>query len=197
MDPAEELQGFHAEDGDDEFNTSNLSRLSTADTEDTEDNQSLDRIRMLMLNYYGNDVGEEEDEEDEEAKKVDLDGEGFDVDVYLQNMLRTETLHSLLTQNAKIKKETQTLDSDMQNMVYENYNKFIRATETIKTMKTNVSVIESELDELMDEMEKLESTSEIVDTKLAPNRDKIENMLSLQGLIKKLEFLFELPMRLK
>ena len=168
MDPVDgEVTGLNMEDEEDEFNMSNMSRLSTADTEDTEDNQSLDRIRMLMLNYYGNEVTEDDDEEDEEAKKADLDGDGFDVDVYLQNMLRTETLKSLLTQNAKLKKETQTLDSDMQNMVYENYNKFIKATETIKTMKVNVSVIESELDELMDEMETLESTSQVVDTHLA------------------------------
>ena len=196
MDAASESNDFNMEEEEDEFNTSALSRLSTADTEDTEDNQSLDRIRMLMLNYYGNE-GPEDEEEDDEAKKNDLDGDGFDVNVYLQSMLRTETLNSLLTQSAKLKKETQTLDSDMQNMVYENYNKFIRATETIKKMKDNVSVIESELDDLMDEMEQLESTSEVVDANLAPNRDKIENMLSLQGLIKKLEFLFELPMRLK
>lgn len=33
---------------------------------------------------------------------------------------------------AEIVKDTQTLHSDMQTLVYENYNKFISATETIR-----------------------------------------------------------------
>ena len=34
--------------------------------------------------------------------------------------------------------EIQSLDSDMQNLVHENYNKFISATDTIRKMKHNV-----------------------------------------------------------
>lgn len=33
---------------------------------------------------------------------------------------------------AEIKRDTQTLHSDMQTLVYENYNKFISATDTIR-----------------------------------------------------------------
>ena len=70
-------------------------------------------------------------------------------------------------------------------------------TDTIRTMKTDVTVIETELDKLMLGMETLGKNSGELDTALEPNRSKIENMLSLQSLIKKLEFLFELPMRLR
>ena len=48
---------------DDEFNVGSVSRLSTTSgTEDGEEDQSLDRIRMLMLNYYGNEGEDDEDE---------------------------------------------------------------------------------------------------------------------------------------
>lgn len=40
----------------------------------------------------------------------------------------------------------QTLDSDMQMLVYENYNKFISATETIKRMKTNVEAMDTDME---------------------------------------------------
>ena len=182
------------EEGDNE--TSFMSRMSSTTTENEEDDQGLDRIRMLMLNYYGNE-GFNDDEEDEETKLNDIDGENFDVDVHLQNLLKTETLPNLLQRSMDLRKETRTLDSDMQNMVYENYSKFIRATDTIRTMKDDVTVIETELDKLMLGMDKLGETSAALEATLEPNRSKIENMLSLQNLIKKLEFLFELPMRLK
>ena len=184
-------------DMDDNFNEASfMSRMSSTTTENEEDDQGLDRIRMLMLNYYGNE-GFNDEEEDEETKMNDIDGENFDVDVHLQNLLKTETLPNLLQRSMDLRKETRTLDSDMQNMVYENYSKFIRATDTIRTMKDDVTVIETELDKLMVGMEQLGETSGTLDTALEPNRSKIENMLSLQSLIKKLEFLFELPMRLK
>lgn len=40
---------------------------------------------------------------------------------------------------SEIVKDTQTLHSDMQTLVYENYNKFISATDTIKkVLKLNI-----------------------------------------------------------
>ena len=40
------------------------------------------------------------------------------------------------------------LDSDMQLLVYENYNKFLSATETIRSMKANVEGMDSGMAEL-------------------------------------------------
>lgn len=37
--------------------------------------------------------------------------------------------------------EIKSLDSDMQMLVYENYNKFISATDTIRKMKNRVEVL--------------------------------------------------------
>ena len=42
--------------------------------------------------------------------------------------------------------ESQALDGDMQMLVYENYNKFISATETIKRMKSNVEAMDDDMD---------------------------------------------------
>ena len=40
----------------------------------------------------------------------------------------------------------QALDGDMQMLVYENYNKFISATETIKRMKNNVDAMDGDME---------------------------------------------------
>jgi hypothetical protein len=39
-----------------------------------------------------------------------------------------------------------TLDGEMQKLVYDNYNKFITATETIKEMKKDVYSMDSDMD---------------------------------------------------
>ena len=43
----------------------------------------------------------------------DIDGGNFDVDVYLHNLLKTETLPNLLKRSEELRKETRTLDSDI------------------------------------------------------------------------------------
>ena len=60
---------------------------------------------MLMLNYYGNEGFDEDEEEDEEAKMHDIDGENFDVDVYLNNLLKTETLPNLLKRSEELRRK--------------------------------------------------------------------------------------------
>jgi hypothetical protein len=41
--------------------------------------------------------------------------------------------------------EIKSLDSDMQMLVYENYNKFISATDTIRSMKCSVEEMDSKM----------------------------------------------------
>ena len=44
--------------------------------------------------------------------------------------------------------EIKSLDSDMQMLVYENYNRFISATDTVRTMKSNVDGMDSSMQDL-------------------------------------------------
>jgi hypothetical protein len=45
--------------------------------------------------------------------------------------------------------EIKNLDTDLQMLVYENYNKFISATDTIKRMKTNIVGMEANMEQLL------------------------------------------------
>lgn len=61
---------------------------------------------------------------------------------------------------AVIVKDTQTLHSDMQTLVYENYNKFITATDTIRKMKTDFKKMETEMDLLGSKMKQITQFSD-------------------------------------
>ena len=57
------------------------------------------------------------------------------------SILQECTLKQIMDHEAEIIKNTQTLHSDMQTLVYENYNKFISATDTIrKVNNTDISL---------------------------------------------------------
>jgi vacuolar protein sorting-associated protein 51 len=66
----------------------------------------------------------------------------------MRETLRTTHLESLLMKHIEMSTEIKSLDSDMQMLVYENYNKFIYATETIRSMKSNVDGMDANMREL-------------------------------------------------
>lgn len=55
--------------------------------------------------------------------------------------------------------QIQHLDSDMQTLVYENYNKFILATDTIRKMKTDFKEMEDKMGLLSSNIVKITENS--------------------------------------
>lgn len=77
-----------------------------------------------------------------------LDSPAFDAERHIAQMTKGYPVDRLLAEHKGMAREIKNLDSDMQQLVYENYNKFITATDTIRAMKTNVDGMESDMDQL-------------------------------------------------
>lgn len=93
--------------------------------------------------------------------------------------------------------ELKALDSDLQTLVYENYNKFISATDTIRQMKSKVESMDGEIARLADTMATITDFSGRVNATLSEKHTRISQLTGIHALLKKLQFLFELPARLK
>ena len=94
------------------------------------------RARNLLSSYYGASVASSGPEVDD----LNIDGAGFNVDKYVSSLLQQRSLEELVQRGNAMVSEIKSLDSDMQMLVYENYNKFISATDTIRKMKNRVEV---------------------------------------------------------
>ena len=122
------------------------------------DEEGEDRMRDLLASYYGlsNDgpanetnqemrgstVSSEQREREVEGdheigrdKQVlpttthySMDSQHFQSTQYVRHLLKTSSLSALLRTDDELVYEVKSLDSDMQMLVYENYNKFITAT---------------------------------------------------------------------
>ncbi|OQR97619.1 fat-free family protein [Achlya hypogyna] len=163
------------------------------------------RMQELMSSYY--DLSDK-DESVNQSKNIDAPG--FLSDDYVKNMLESMSMDELLRRDDQMIKEIKELDTNMQMLVYENYNKFISATDTIRKMKnhsassysltgaqTNVETMESEVKRVVESMGKITQQSENVGNALAPFRSKVEKLVGVRRLLKRLEFIFQLPQRLK
>ncbi|XP_052862525.1 vacuolar protein sorting-associated protein 51 homolog isoform X2 [Anopheles cruzii] len=127
----------------------------------------------------------------------DMDGPAFDADRYLQKLLKECSLKQIMDTEAGIVRQTQTLHSDMQTLVYENYNKFISATDTIRKMKTEMNLLETEMNLLMVNMESITDFSERITDTLQGTRSQLTRLSGKHQLLKKLQFLSSLPSKLK
>ncbi|KAK9806582.1 hypothetical protein WJX73_004732 [Symbiochloris irregularis] len=164
------------------------------------------RVRDLLSSYYGNndDAASDTPETPSETSRAPskhtaggLDSLNFDADRYLSQLLRQARLKALMQKHIEMSMEIKTLDSDMQNLVYENYNKFISATDTIRAMKSNVGNMDTSMASLKEMIESVADRSGAVNAKLQTRRDHIEELSQVRSLLQKLQAVFELPKQLK
>ena len=135
-----------------------MSNVSTP-TSATADDKAK-RVRDLLSSYYGNQPASSSGTGTPETvtpsggrglagnRGSGLDSAAFDADRYLSQLLRGTRLDGLLSKHVEMSTEIKVLDSDMQMLVYENYNKFISATDTIRSMKSNVDGMDNNMHEL-------------------------------------------------
>jgi len=75
-------------------------------------------------------------------------------------------LKQLVDKERDLVREIQSLDSEMQTLVYENYNKFILATDTIRQMKSDFKTMEDEMEKLVQEMSNISTFASNISSNL-------------------------------
>ncbi|KAM9302421.1 vacuolar protein sorting-associated protein 51 homolog [Gastrophryne carolinensis] len=149
---------------------------------------------MLKL-YYG--ITEEGKGGERLLDPTDIDGVHFKPELYLTKLRKESSLAELMDVEADMVRQIRALDSDMQTLVYENYNKFISATDTIRKMKNDFKKMEDEMDGLAANMAVITEFSARISSTLQERHQHITKLSGVHTLLRKLQFLFELPARLK
>ncbi|XP_034082455.1 LOW QUALITY PROTEIN: vacuolar protein sorting-associated protein 51 homolog [Gymnodraco acuticeps] len=154
------------------------------------------RVHGMLKLYYGlNEEGKAEEEE-QSLDPCDINGPHFDPEHFLNKLRRECSLAELMDQETCMVKQIRSLDSDMQTLVYENYNKFISATDTIRKMKNDFKKMEDEMDCLSANMSAITDFSARISGTLQDQHAQITSTPGVHTLLRKLQFLFELPARL-
>lgn len=112
------------------------------------------------------------------------------------SILQSCNLKQIMDTEAIIVKDTQTLTSEMQTLVYENYNKFISATETIRKMKTDFLEMENEMLKLSENMKEITESSDQITGTLQETRTQLTKLTEKSALLKKLSSISSLPAKL-
>ncbi|KAL6179722.1 hypothetical protein ACLB2K_046394 [Fragaria x ananassa] len=157
------------------------------------------RMRDLLSSFYSPDPSMSSPNSNSSSKNVTLDAinsTSFDPDQYMNLLVHKSNLEGLLQKHVEMAAEIKNLDTDLQMLVYENYNKFISATDTIKQMKSNIVGMEANMEQLLEKILSVQSRSDSVNTSLFERRERIEKLHRTRNLLRKLQFIYDLPARL-
>jgi hypothetical protein len=128
---------------------------------------------------------------------TNIDSPGFDPETYVTKLLRESRLANLIDKEQLLSKQIKTLDNEMQTLVYENYNKFISATDTIRQMKKDFKIMEDEMTHLISTMTTINVNNHQIHLTLDNRRQEIRKLTSIHLLLQKIQYLFQLPTKLK
>ncbi|CAM9824847.1 unnamed protein product, partial [Laminaria digitata] len=116
------------------------------------------RMQELLASYYGMQRGAD--------RSSDVESTNFDARQYVKGLLQKEKVETLLRKDDEMVREGKKLAADRQRLVYENYNKFISATDTIRKMAQNVEGMETEMADLKGSMDRISDSSATVNASL-------------------------------
>jgi predicted RNase H-like nuclease (RuvC/YqgF family) len=147
------------------------------------------RMRDLLSSFYSPDpsISSTGITSAKFASLDDINSSQFDPDQYMNILVHKSNLEGLLQRHVEMAAEIKNLDTDLQMLVYENYNKFISATDTIKRMKSNISGMETNMEQLLDKIMSVQSRSDNVNTSLFDKREHIEKLHRTCNLLRKVQ----------
>eukprot|EP00601_Ochromonadales_sp_CCMP2298_P009205 CAMPEP_0173198724 /NCGR_PEP_ID=MMETSP1141-20130122/16839_1 /TAXON_ID=483371 /ORGANISM="non described non described, Strain CCMP2298" /LENGTH=317 /DNA_ID=CAMNT_0014123535 /DNA_START=59 /DNA_END=1008 /DNA_ORIENTATION=- len=165
----------------------------SASDRSSEEGESGHPMMSIFASYYGI----EDPSQVEAGPTGTIDDADFDPTQYVHSLLSAQPLEKLLSHDGDMVQEIRTLDGEMQKLVYDNYNKFITATETIKEMKRDVYAMDADMEAVRLKMRQIAQGSGVLDLVLQPTRSKVDKLVRVRRLLQRLEFLNELPARLE
>ncbi|CAN1236701.1 Vacuolar protein sorting-associated protein 51 homolog [Linum grandiflorum] len=155
------------------------------------------RMRDLLSSFYAPaDPSMSTDSIPKGASLDAINTTSFDADQYMNLLVQRSNLEGLLQRHVEMAAEIKNLDTDLQMLVYENYNKFISATDAIKRMKSNIVGMEVNMEQLLSKIMSVQSRSDGVNTSLFEKREHIEKLHRTRNLLRKVQFIYDLPARL-
>ena len=127
----------------------------------------------------------------------DLDSVHFNASNHTERYVLQSSVHPLLETEESLACQVRTLDSSMQTLVYENYSRFIEATDAVRNIGVNVQCNAGNLKKLSASVIDAGETARDVETSCGKLRDSVVEKLRTKRLLQRLETLLKLPSTLR
>ena len=130
-------------------------------------------------------------------EEAPLDSSLFNPDAHLHRLIKEARLGTLVSQHRALAAEVGALDSDMQTLVYENYNKFIIATDIIRALDDAIGGLETRLSQLEALIGGAVRRSEAINGTLEQRQATIIELKETKQALQQLSLLLHTPHKLR
>lgn len=131
-----------------------------------------------------------------EVNELDKKSSEFNANSYFKKLLETSSLEDLIKKSKMIEKEIKQNDSFMQSVVYENYNKFIEAADTITNLKGHFKEVKEQIEVVDYWVQNIDASSMMINKEISTNFEKIENLLEIKVLLKDINKIMKIPQKM-
>jgi len=129
--------------------------------------------------------------------ELNLNSVHFAPEKYVGKLLKERSLKGLMLLSSENSTKARELDTELQGLVYDNYNRFISATETIRKMRDNVVRMDEKLHTLEKNIDQVDHLTQSLQGKLEKGRNTIEEKIAISRMMKQIQFLVELPQQVR
>jgi vacuolar protein sorting-associated protein 51 len=177
-------------------------------TNGSDDESRMARDRKLPNRSASHDTYDDDDSDDDVHRRsrsrradpiasADLDSADFDAAKHTEGFVLHSGVRPLLETEESLACQVRTLDSSMQTLVYENYSRFIEATDAIRSIGVNVQANSTNLQKLTSSMKTVGATARSVEMTCGSLRDSVVEKLRVKRLLQRLDALLKLPSTLR
>ncbi|CEF66281.1 Vacuolar protein sorting-associated protein 51 homolog [Strongyloides ratti] len=124
---------------------------------------------------------------------LNISSPNFDVDAYMSELSKRKTLDELISLDEQMIFSVRKLDGEMQQLVYENYNKFLTAVGTVKEMKKEFSTIDDQMCSLSNSIKNISTSTKHLCNVFGRHREIVKKLTDQNKTIKSLQCIFTLP----
>ncbi|KAL3999002.1 Vps51/Vps67 family protein [Acanthocheilonema viteae] len=142
-------------------------------------------------------MNDKKDKNGDKNDQLDLSSVNFNSQAYLSNLFQKKNLDELVQVEEDMIYNVRRLDSEMQQLVYENYNKFLTATSTVKKMQNDFMEMGQKMENLSKRMGKIATLSKDLSTTFSKHRANVSQLSDANKKVKDLQFLLCLPQKLQ
>ncbi|CAD5208507.1 unnamed protein product [Bursaphelenchus xylophilus] len=128
---------------------------------------------------------------------MNLNSPQFDSEAFVSNLIRNKGLDELVAVEENMVQNVRRLDNEMQHLVYENYNKFLTATSTVRKMQTEFGKMDEEMHNVSDKMARISALSAELSVIFREKRENVRKLTDASKTVKSLNFVVNLPKKLQ
>uniref|UniRef100_A0A914Y6J0 Vacuolar protein sorting-associated protein 51 homolog n=1 Tax=Panagrolaimus superbus TaxID=310955 RepID=A0A914Y6J0_9BILA len=132
-----------------------------------------------------------------EKSQLNLNSSDFEAESYVQNLLQKKGLDELVAIEEDMVQNVRRLDSEMHQLVYENYSKFLTATNTVRNMQTEFQKMSDDMGNLTNKMDKIADLSGSLCNVFDRHRQNVRKLTDASKTVKGLQYIVKLPQRLQ